>query len=223
MEDISTTPLIPLAPDVQPATIRRDSGGICAALDTLLTLGPLENKANVRSTRGRKSGRGHPGGRRGLGRHVSGRRRGGRALRDAVAHTAGWRVQSVIEQRIKLEHDFTSSVLSERARLLSRAALESMKTQLQAGQLHHSRSSYVVLFCDELVCKCSLWTNERLVMTNSSLGTIDRADMYTFPAVFSFWKCSGFSVARTSELLQNLDYPVLLLSLGRYLSANLLA
>ena len=68
----------------------------------------------------------------------------------------GWRIQSVTEQPAKLENDFTSSVLSDLAGLFSRAALERMKTELQVRQLHHARSSYVVLFCDELVRKCSL-------------------------------------------------------------------
>ena len=43
------------------------------------------------------------------------------------------------------------------------------------------------------------------------------------PLCFFFLQCSGFSVAKTSELLQKLDCPVLPLSLLRYLSANILA
>ena len=70
---------------------------------------------------------------------------------------------------------------------------------------------------------CSMWTIERLVMTNSSLGTVHRADIFAFLSLFFFPQCSSFSVAKASELLQNLDCPVLPLSLVRYISANILA
>ena len=46
--------------------------------------------------------------------------------------------------------------------------------------------------------------------------------MYAFPAVCFFLQCYGFSVAKISEVLQTLDCPVLLLSLVRYFSANIL-
>ena len=98
-----------------------------------------------------------------------------------------------------------------------------MKTHLLVHQLHQARPSDVVLFSDELVRECSMWTSERLVMTNSSIGTIDRADMYAFLAVFFFSQCSRFSVAKTSELLQKLNCPILPLSLVQYLPANILA
>ena len=189
-------PSIPLDQLIQPATTLEENARLVASLDTSLAVTTPECAARARSTRGRSSGRGRPLARRRAGGRAAGRGRGGRAKRDAAAHTEGWRIQSVTEQPVKLENDFTNSVLSERARLFSRAALERMKTELQVRQLHQGRSSYVVLFRDELVRKCSLWTNERLVMTNSCLGTVDRADMYEFLSVFSSRSVSDSALRR---------------------------
>ena len=74
---------------------------------------------------------------------------------DNAVGTERWRIPSVIEKLVKPEYDFTSYVLPERVRLLSRAAPEPMKTELQVRHLHHARSSHVVLFRDLLVRKCS--------------------------------------------------------------------
>ena len=178
-------PSIPLDHLIKPGITLEENTRLTAALDTPLAVTTPESAAQARSTRGRSSARGRPLARRRACGPAAGRGRGVRAKRDAAAHTEGCRIQSVTEQPVKLENDFTNSVLSERARLFSCAALERMKTELQIRQLHHARSSSDVLFCDELVRKCTLWTNERLVMTNSSPGTVDRADMYAFLAVFS--------------------------------------
>ena len=141
MVDLSTIPLIPLVPTSQPVTFPKDNRGIGAVLNTPLNTETSENTANVHSMRGRRSVRGHPPGRKRCGGRGAVSGRGERALRDSVARTAGWRVQPVIEQPVQLEHEFTSSLLSEGARLFSHAALERMKIQFQVRQLHLPRLS----------------------------------------------------------------------------------
>lgn len=113
-------------------------------------------------------------------------------------------------------------VLSGSAHLLSYAAFNPMKTEIYIRGLHHAPSRYVVLLWDEVVRKCSLCTNERFLMTNSSFSTIEQAEIHDFLAFF-FSQCSGFSRTKTSEFFTKLDFHVLPLSVVCYLSANILS
>lgn len=213
-----TPPPLPLTPNTSTAF---ESVGDSDRLVLSKTAQPSSQTLTAieQSQNGCKSARRRPRGRRGIG----GRGRRGRAQRETQDHTDGWQIQTVQEQPIKREHDFTADVLSERARRFTRAALERMKTELQVRQLPQSRSSYVVLFCDELVRKCNLCTNERIVINTWCLEPLHRADMYSFLALFFSWWCSGFSISETLELLHKMDCPVPLLSLVRFLSSNILA
>lgn len=198
-----------------------------ASPDTHLRNANTDSASTPEST---QHSRGRASARRGRGLRGRGRgrgRRGGRAGRSNASASStfmeGWRVQSVQEPEIVMDSDFTKKVLSERARLFCRAALGRMDTELRATQLQPCRSSFVVLFCDSLVRQCTLWTNEKIVMTDSSQRAITRADMYSFLAIFFFSQCSGLSVEKTVEVMQRMDCPVPPLTLVRYLSSNILA
>ena len=115
---------------------------------------------------GRVGGRGRGRGRgRGSGRD--------NRIQGAPDPSHGWkRSSSTSSSSICMQDDLVDDVMSERAALFCRAAMQRLQVHITATQSESDRAGILILFLDDVLEKCMRWLNALV-----NLHSIDRAPL----------------------------------------------
>jgi hypothetical protein len=117
---------------------------------------------------------------------------------------SGWRISGVEPAELILEDKFAEQVIGEQARLFWLGALHRMRKTRFVRELPASRSGLVLLFAEDLLMKCMLWTNEYIVLHDLPMEKLNLWDMWRYPALTLLSHTTGLSLEKTVEMLHNL-------------------
>ena len=178
------------------------------------------------SFRPRGRGRGRPWGRpRGITRlrGVSRAHGDGRIDNTAKDPSRGWKIQSSSACSIKIEKDFASNILSEKARLFCSSAMGQLGLELRAKNLEPTRVGHIVLFMGDVLHHCRIWLNEHIALSNVGEEKVSMRDMYRYVSVLLLSHLTGLSFERTIALLTEMNCNVPSLDRTRFISQNIKA
>lgn len=80
-------------------------------------------------------------------------------------------------QGIMLENDFSSNVISERARLFCSSAMRQLRFELLARGLPARRAGTVIILMGEVLQLCKTWINERISLQGLQARPVDLDDL----------------------------------------------
>jgi hypothetical protein len=179
--------------------------------------------------RGRSVGRVRGRARGSVGGRVTGIRRGSRGGSGASAGirkdpSSGWRKSRALSaETLVLESVFLREVFSDKARLFGASAVEKLEVELNVRELPDTRAGHVALLMNDVLQKCMVWLNEKVVLERLTMRKISMADMYRFVAVLLYSHCTGFSVTKTIQKLSELGQNPPSLERTQFIQSNILA
>jgi len=155
--------------------------------------------------RGRTRARGRPCGSspRGRGRaRARGWGRGGLRSNRTNDPSQGWTISGSSCAALCLEQEFSGELLHNRARLLCRSAADKMKLECSIRGVVNTRCGFVVLFMNRFLQQLLGWLNERIRLEELQHDLLQLSDMYRYVAVLLLSHTSGFSFAKTFDILR---------------------